>query len=53
MDPGAADGRTIVCHLGNGASLCAMKNGRSVATTMSFTALDGIPMGTRCGAIDP
>ncbi|CAI8879037.1 acetate/propionate family kinase [Methylococcus capsulatus] len=53
IDPCAADGRTIVCHLGNGASLCAMKNGRSVATTMSFTALDGIPMGTRCGAIDP
>ncbi len=43
----------MVCHLGNGASLCAMRDGRSVATTMSFTALDGIPMGTRCGAIDP
>jgi acetate kinase len=42
-----------VLHLGNGASLCAMCNGRSIATTMSFTALDGIPMGTRCGAIDP
>jgi acetate kinase len=52
-DPLAAEGRTIVCHLGNGASLCAMRAGRSVATTMSFTALDGIPMGTRCGAIDP
>ncbi|MDF9391990.1 MULTISPECIES: acetate/propionate family kinase [Methylococcus] len=53
IDPVAAAGRTIVCHLGNGASLCAMRAGRSVATTMSFTALDGIPMGTRCGAIDP
>ncbi|QJD30461.1 acetate/propionate family kinase [Methylococcus geothermalis] len=53
VDPVAAEGRTIVCHLGNGASLCAMRAGRSVATTMSFTALDGIPMGTRCGAIDP
>lgn len=53
IDPAAAEGRTIVCHLGNGASLCAMRAGRSVATTMSFTALDGIPMGTRCGAIDP
>ncbi|QXP83792.1 acetate/propionate family kinase [Methylococcus sp. Mc7] len=53
IDPAAAEGRTIVCHLGNGASLCAIRAGRSVATTMSFTALDGIPMGTRCGAIDP
>ena len=48
-----ADGRVIVAHLGNGASLCAIKNRRSVATTMSFTALDGLMMGTRCGAIDP
>jgi acetate kinase len=47
----AAQGRTIVCHLGNGASLCAMSAGRSVATTMGFTPLDGIPMGTRCGTI--
>ncbi len=53
IDARAAAGRTIVAHLGNGASLCAMKGGRSVATTMSFTALDGLPMGTRCGAIDP
>jgi acetate kinase len=53
LDPEAARGRTIVCHLGNGASLCAMHGGRSVATTMGFTALDGLPMGTRCGALDP
>ncbi|HSS37388.1 MAG TPA: acetate kinase, partial [Polyangia bacterium] len=51
--PAAAAGRTIVAHLGNGASLCAMAGGRSVATTMSFTALDGLLMGTRCGAMDP
>ncbi len=48
-----ADGRVVVAHLGNGASMCAMKEGRSVATTMGFTALDGLMMGTRCGAIDP
>jgi len=53
VDPDAARGRTIVLHLGNGASLCAMAAGRSVATSMGFTALDGLPMGTRCGAIDP
>lgn len=53
VDPVAATGRTIVLHLGNGASLCAMKRGISVATTMGFTPLDGLPMGTRCGAIDP
>jgi acetate kinase len=46
-------GRVIVAHLGNGASLCAMHNGMSVASTMGFTALDGLPMGTRCGNIDP
>jgi acetate kinase len=51
--PHVAAGRTIVAHLGNGASLCAMHQGRSVATTMGFTALDGLVMGTRCGAIDP
>ena len=44
--------RVIVAHLGNGASMAALKQGRSLATTMSFTALDGLPMGTRCGAID-
>ena len=48
-----ADGRVIVAHLGNGASLCAMKARRSMATTMSFTVLDGLMMGTRCGALDP
>jgi acetate kinase len=53
IDRRAAGGRTVVAHLGNGASLCAMDGGRSVATTMSFTALDGLMMGTRCGAIDP
>ncbi|HWO99842.1 MAG TPA: acetate/propionate family kinase [Methylococcus sp.] len=53
IDATAAAGRTVVCHLGNGASLCALRKGRSVATTMSFTTLDGIPMATRCGAIDP
>jgi acetate kinase len=53
MDRRAAEGRTVVAHLGNGASLCAMEGGKSVATTMSFTALDGLMMGTRCGAIDP
>jgi acetate kinase len=52
-DPRAAAGRVVVAHLGNGASLCALRNGRSVATTMGFTALDGLPMGTRCGAVDP
>ena len=53
IDPKAAAGRTVVAHLGNGASLCAMKGGVSVATTMGFTPLDGLVMGTRCGAIDP
>lgn len=49
----AALGNVIVAHLGNGASMCAMQGGRSVATTMGFTALDGLPMGTRCGDLDP
>ncbi|HTE16135.1 MAG TPA: acetate/propionate family kinase [Burkholderiales bacterium] len=48
-----AKGRVIVAHLGNGASLCAMRNRKSAATTMGFTALDGLMMGTRCGALDP
>jgi acetate kinase len=51
--PELAGGRVIVAHLGNGASLCAMDNGVSVATTMGFTAVDGLVMGTRCGALDP
>jgi acetate kinase len=53
LDPKAAAGRTIVLHLGNGASMCAIEAGRSVATTMGFTPADGLPMGTRCGALDP
>jgi len=52
-DARAAAGRTIVLHLGNGASMCAMREGRSVATTMGFTAVDGLPMGTRTGSLDP
>lgn len=49
----AAGGRTIVAHLGSGASLCAMDAGRSIATTMGFSTLDGLVMSTRCGALDP
>ena len=52
-DTRAAAGRTIVLHLGNGSSMCAMAAGRSVASTMGFTAADGLPMGTRCGSLDP
>ncbi|WP_321786474.1 acetate/propionate family kinase [Paraburkholderia sp. J94] len=51
--PAAAKGRTVVAHLGNGASLCALDAGRSVASTMGFTAVDGLPMGTRSGNLDP
>ncbi len=51
--PEIAAGRVIVAHLGNGVSLCAMEDGQSVDTTMSFSALDGPPMGTRCGTVDP
>ena len=51
--PDMAAGRVIVAHLGSGASMCALANGRSVESTMGFTALDGIPMGTRPGQIDP
>jgi acetate kinase len=53
IDPDLAHGRVIVAHLGNGASLCATRDGRSVDTTMSFTALDGLLMGTRPGTLDP
>jgi len=53
QQPALAAGRVIAAHLGNGASLCAMQAGRSIATTMGFTALDGVPMGTRTGSIDP
>jgi len=49
----AAEGKTIVLHLGNGSSMCALKQGKSIATTMGFSVLDGLPMGTRCGSIDP
>ncbi len=52
-DPELAAGRLVVAHLGNGASLCAMRAGRPVDTTMSFTALDGLVMGTRPGSLDP
>ena len=50
--PGLAAGRVVVAHLGNGASLWAMRDGRSQDTTMGFTALDGLVMGTRCGTLD-
>jgi acetate kinase len=53
LPAGLREGRVVVAHLGNGASACAMQGGVSVATTMGFTALDGLPMGTRSGAIDP
>ena len=49
----AADGRVVMAHLGNGASLCAIKGRRSIASTMGFSALDGLMMGTRCGSLDP
>jgi acetate kinase len=51
--PEVADARVVVAHLGSGASMCAIRQGRSVDSTMGFTALDGLPMGTRCGALDP
>jgi acetate kinase len=50
--PEIANGRVVVAHLGNGCSACALENRISVATTMGFTALDGLPMGTRCGELD-
>jgi len=50
---GTTKGRVVVAHLGNGASMCALHDGKSRATSMGFTALDGLPMGTRCGALDP
>jgi acetate kinase len=52
-DPRAATGRVVVAHLGSGASMCALKDGKSRASTMGFTALEGLPMGTRTGSIDP
>lgn len=53
LDASLVKARIIVAHLGNGASLCAIQNGRSVATTMGFSPLDGLIMGTRCGNLDP
>ena len=53
LGPGAADGRVVVAHLGSGASMCAIHQRKSVATTMGFTALDGLPMSRRCGNLDP
>jgi acetate kinase len=53
ISPALAGKRTVVAHLGSGASLCAMSDGRSVDTTMGFTPLDGVMMSTRCGTIDP
>ena len=53
VDPAVARGRMIVCHLGNGASMAAVRDGRCVETTMGFTPTDGLPMGTRCGQLDP
>lgn len=51
--PHLMEGRVVVAHLGNGASMCAIHRGKSVASSMGFSALDGLPMGTRCGQIDP
>lgn len=51
--PAAANGRIIIAHLGNGSSMCAIKDGISIDSTMGFTAVDGLVMGTRCGALDP
>jgi acetate kinase len=48
-----AAGRVVVAHLGNGASMCAIRDGQSIGSSMGFTALDGLPMGTRCGQLDP
>lgn len=51
--PMHAAGRVVISHLGNGASMCAVEGGQSVGSSMGFTALDGLPMGTRCGQLDP
>lgn len=51
--PDLVRAKVVAAHLGNGASMCAIDNGRSIATTMGLTALDGLPMGTRCGTLDP
>jgi acetate kinase len=49
----AASGRVVIAHFGAGASMCGVLNGRSIASTMGFSPLDGLPMGTRCGQLDP
>lgn len=51
--PDLSAGRVVIAHLGNGASMCAVRDGHSVGSTMGFSALDGLPMGTRCGQLDP
>jgi acetate kinase len=51
--PELSKGRVVVAHLGNGASMCAIRDGQSIGSTMGFSALDGLPMGTRCGQLDP
>ena len=53
LAPSQADGKLVVAHLGSGSSMCAIREGKSVETTMSFSSLDGLPMGTRCGSLDP
>jgi acetate kinase len=53
LDARAAAGKTIVCHLGNGVSACALQGGRSITSTMGLTGVEGLPMGTRSGALDP
>ncbi|MGD9362725.1 MAG: acetate kinase, partial [Desulfobacterales bacterium] len=53
LDPAAAQGRVAVAHLGSGASMCALLGGKSIASTMGFSAMDGLPMGTRPGNLDP
>ena len=53
FDAGAATAKTVVLHLGNGASMCAMENGKSVTSSMGFSSIEGLVMGTRCGALDP
>ncbi|TVQ85715.1 MAG: acetate/propionate family kinase [Chromatiaceae bacterium] len=53
LAPDLATGRVVVAHLGSGCSMSALRDGRSIETTMSFSALDGLPMGTRCGTLDP
>src|SRR6202043_3930550 len=51
--PDCVTGKLVVAHLGNGASMCAIADGRSIASTMGLTPLDGLPMGTRSGTLDP